>query len=449
MSYTLQTFENEKTVLKAEHLQHIENGILTVETNLSNTVYDSDYNRTIRAVNHRGWGDAPENTLPAYVESKKQGFFYVECDVGFTSDGVAVLLHDDTINRTSTGSGNISSLTYAQASKYDFGSWKNTKYAGTKLPTFEEFIALCQALQLHPYIELKNNSKYTKAMITGLVNIVCKYRMKNKVTWISANSTLLEYVISGDACARVGYVTSACNDVTISTMKSLRTGVNEVFLDIDYRQVTSSIADKCRKENIAVEVWTIDDASAVFTLDPYISGITSNYLHADKIKENYAMALYSPIDEESLTSSTFPITLYASDLENMSLSSEPPYKSVVAASPRVSYTKFDILTGISGGTYKIDWTTTGDGQIDMGIQAFDTVFYNASLFGVSSTADNKFDPGWQSGGTATIDLTENKSKAGLDLCGFRLTFGKLSSGTEHNGSISKEEITSVTITKIS
>ena len=153
--------------------------------------------------------------------------------------------------------------------------------------------------------------------------------------------------------------------------------------------------------------------------------------------------------EELLPISKFPITLTSSDLENVGLNYVYPY-TAESTSPRVSYTKFDILTGISGGTYKIDWTTTGDGQIDMGIQAFDTVFYGCYASSINATTNNKFDPGWQpgggNGGTATIDLTTNKSGAGLDVCGLRLTFSK---GTEHNGSISKEEITSVTITKIS
>lgn len=72
---------------------------------------DSEYN--VLAVNHRGYSkDAPENTIPAYIMSKQKGFNYVECDVAFTKDGVAVLLHDSTIDRTSNGSGSISSMTY-------------------------------------------------------------------------------------------------------------------------------------------------------------------------------------------------------------------------------------------------------------------------------------------------------------------------------------------------
>ena len=102
-----------------------------------------DYDKTVKAVAHRGYSStAPENTLPAYKLAKQNGFNYVECDVSMTSDGVPMLLHDATINRTSNGSGTLSQMTYAEVREYDFGSWKSSAYAGTVIPTFEEFIAL-------------------------------------------------------------------------------------------------------------------------------------------------------------------------------------------------------------------------------------------------------------------------------------------------------------------
>ena len=82
-----------------------------------------NYDLNVKAINHRGYSyEAPENTIPAYIMSKKKGFTYVEGDVSFTKDNVAVLLHDATIDRTSNGSGNITSLYYQELLQYDFGS---------------------------------------------------------------------------------------------------------------------------------------------------------------------------------------------------------------------------------------------------------------------------------------------------------------------------------------
>ena len=98
----------------------------------------------IRAVNHRGWNwYAPENTIPAFIQSKENGFDAVECDVHWTSDGVPVILHDDTINRTARNEDgteldetvNIWDITFEDVRKLDFGIRNGEKYdvTGKKL----------------------------------------------------------------------------------------------------------------------------------------------------------------------------------------------------------------------------------------------------------------------------------------------------------------------------
>jgi glycerophosphoryl diester phosphodiesterase len=151
-----------------------------------------NYDANVLSVNHRGYSaEAPENTLPAYILSKKKGFNYVETDVCFTSDGIPVLLHDATIDRTSNGTGNINSMTYEQVRAYDFGSWKSSTYAGTKIPSLAEFLYLCKSIMLHPYIELKSSGAYTQAQIQQIVDMVHSYGLKGKVSYISFSSDRL------------------------------------------------------------------------------------------------------------------------------------------------------------------------------------------------------------------------------------------------------------------
>ena len=69
-------------------------------------------------IGHRGESvEAPENTLAAFRVSKSNGVFGVEFDLSFTSDGHPVLLHDDSVDRTTDGSGEIDELTLAQVRK--------------------------------------------------------------------------------------------------------------------------------------------------------------------------------------------------------------------------------------------------------------------------------------------------------------------------------------------
>ena len=250
-----------------------------------------NYDLIMKSVNHRGYNaTAPENTLPAFKLSKKNGFNYVETDVQFSSDGVAVLCHDLTINRTarnadgsSIGSSDVylNTKTYAQLLEYDFGIWKSAEYAGTKIPSFEDFIALCKKIALHPYIELKAG---TQAQIEGLVDTVRACGMEKNVTWISFNATRLGYVKAYDEEARLGLLSDYSTSENIATAQGLMTSTNEVFMNSGSR--TAEAVQRCKVADIPMEVYTLDNTSYITALDPYITGVTSNNLIAGKVLYN-------------------------------------------------------------------------------------------------------------------------------------------------------------------
>lgn len=247
-----------------------------------------NYDKTVRAIAHRGYSTvAPENTLPAFRLAAAQGFSYVETDVSFTSDGVPVCLHDATVDRTSNGSGSIGSLTLAQVKELDFGSWKDELYAGTTIPTFGEFLGLCRALGLHPYIELKSNGAYTESQIRTLVDLVEDHGLKGKVTWISFSSTFLTYIKNYDPSARLGYISGDVVSTTIETAGTLKTVANEVF--VNTMKTTSDVVALCRNAHLPMEVWTINSKTAIRELDPYISGVTSDLLVAGKVLHDGAI----------------------------------------------------------------------------------------------------------------------------------------------------------------
>lgn len=237
-------------------------------------------NPNIKKVAHRGYNlVAPENTLSAFKLARKMGFRYVETDVSFTSDGIPVLLHDATVDRTSNGTGNINDLSFDYVRTLDFGSWKSAIFTGEKIPSFEEFIILCKNIGLHPYIEIKDTSLYTEEQIASLVDMVNRKGMNGKVTWISFSSLYLNYVKNHDNKARLGYVVNAIDNNVISNINNLKNGNNEVFLDV---ACTSDIS-LAITNNIPVEVWTVDSKDTLLALDDYIIGITTDLLLSDEV----------------------------------------------------------------------------------------------------------------------------------------------------------------------
>lgn len=325
---------------------------------------DGEYN--ILAVNHRGYSkDAPENTIPAYIMSKQKGFNYVECDVAFTKDGVAVLLHDSTIDRTSNGSGSISSMTYEQAKQYDYGRWKSADFEGTHLPTLDEFLFLCKSLGLYPYIEIKNDSGITQEMVQSVVASVKKAGMYGRVSYISFNSTYLEYVKNADPEARLGFVVNGINSSTISKIKDLSTGLNEVFVDCSYQTLTSAMIELCINADIDVEVWTVNSESWFKSMNPYIHGVTSDYIIGGKVLYDNALNYVPPVSSWipttaiSLNQSSIKITSYEAITLIANVTPSNSSEEIIWSSNNESVAKVSngVVTPVADGTCVITATS--------------------------------------------------------------------------------------------
>lgn len=92
---------------------------------------------------HRGaMSSHPENTIPAFEEAVRLGAQMVEFDLQLTQDGALVLMHDLTVDRTTDGKGKVTDLTLAQIKALDAGAKMNAKFAGTRVPNFEEALAV-------------------------------------------------------------------------------------------------------------------------------------------------------------------------------------------------------------------------------------------------------------------------------------------------------------------
>lgn len=248
----------------------------------------------VKAVNHRGFNLlAPENTLPAFCMSKKNGFRYVEADVRFTSDGVPVLLHDASINRTARNADgttisstvNIADITYEQALAYDFGIWKGAEYAGTKIPTLAQFMELCRNIGLTPRVEL---NVLTTANATTMFNVIDSCGMARKTEYNCNDQTVLQKILELEPCATIVRGMGNHNSSTVDVLGAMKTVNNTIIINAEYTVVTSAFITQCQGYDIELEVYTVDSSNVILGLDPYISGVTSDYMNAAEVLfENY------------------------------------------------------------------------------------------------------------------------------------------------------------------
>ena len=97
-----------------------------------------------RWIAHRGAGKlAPENTLAAFRVGASHGYRAFECDVKLSYDGVPFLLHDSTLQRTTSGDGPAAALTWSELSQLDAGAWHSRTFAGEPVPSFASIARHC------------------------------------------------------------------------------------------------------------------------------------------------------------------------------------------------------------------------------------------------------------------------------------------------------------------
>ena len=110
---------------------------------------------------HRGASAvAPENTLAAFRAAAEQGARWVELDVALLADGTLVVIHDDSVDRTTSGSGNLGTLNRADLDRLDAGAWFHARFAGERLPTLDETIEVLGELGLGANVEIKQHKHH-------------------------------------------------------------------------------------------------------------------------------------------------------------------------------------------------------------------------------------------------------------------------------------------------
>lgn len=146
-----------------------------LDDSIAEQVIFGDDTAAVPVFAHRGAGfDAPENTIAAFREAKRNNASGVEFDLSFTHDNVAVLFHDDTVDRTTDGSGVLATMAFDQVRQLDASSKHPfaDKFRGERVPTLEEGVRECLALGVRIIFDVK---EYDHRAVTVVDDLFKKY----------------------------------------------------------------------------------------------------------------------------------------------------------------------------------------------------------------------------------------------------------------------------------
>ena len=141
----------------------------------------------------------PENTMPAMISAVEMGCDAIETDVRRTRDGHLILIHDRDVARTTNGQGKVDEMTLEEIRALDAGAWKDPAFAGTKIPTVEEFLEYVHDKNVIINWELKEYPKelgeeWAYGTIDLLVELIDRYGMAERSIINSFSERDLEYV---------------------------------------------------------------------------------------------------------------------------------------------------------------------------------------------------------------------------------------------------------------
>ena len=130
-----------------------------------------------KLIGHRGVRDlSPENTLQSIKKAIELNIKWVEIDVKISKDHIPFLLHDSSLERTTSGNGSPFNYRYSELYKLDAGSWFDKKYKNLYPPTLKEALDLCSQKNIGINIELKPNKGSEEANVVAITELIMKHK---------------------------------------------------------------------------------------------------------------------------------------------------------------------------------------------------------------------------------------------------------------------------------
>lgn len=212
--------------------------------------------KQVKIYAHRGASQyAPENTLPAFALAAQQGADGIELDVHLTKDGQLVVIHDETLDRTTSGTGWVKDHTLAQLRQLCADNHM-PGFAQARIPTLEEVLALVQPTGMLVNIELKTSILWYEGIEEKTLDLVRKMGMDSRVVYSSFNHYSIEKVRQLAPEAETAYLYSdiICDVEKYAAAHGVR-GLHPGLWNVNMADLLQVYLGS----GLAVRVWTVND----------------------------------------------------------------------------------------------------------------------------------------------------------------------------------------------
>ena len=262
------------------------NGIITknragLEQCFTSYFLENTITRVVNVIGHRGQpSTGQENSIASSIEAYEAGATMIENDIRLTKDGVLIVMHDATLERSTNGDGNVEAMTSAAIQRFVIDG--NTAKATQPIPTLEDYFKEFKGKDVQIIIEIKSGME---ALIDPLIELIKKYEMTDQVNIITFTAIQIERLKAKYPELSVGYLTSS---ISLSEEEPLVT-VEQILEHVQKYETTfnPSYASGALGPNVMQAAWhrgitfwpwtvnKIEDFDKYFMYGA--NGITTNY----------------------------------------------------------------------------------------------------------------------------------------------------------------------------
>lgn len=204
---------------------------------------------------HRGSkGNRPENTIAAFKEAIRAGSEGIELDVHLTKDQEVVVMHDESVKRTTNGEGQIKNFTLMELKQLDAGSWFSPDFAGERIPTLKEVLLLLSDYDGTLNIEFKTDRHEYPSIEDRVVRLVHTFRPEKPVVYSSFNHESLERLKKADPGADFALLLWERLSEPWRYTEQIGASAQHLWEP----SALSATAEKLQEHGIKVRAWTVN-----------------------------------------------------------------------------------------------------------------------------------------------------------------------------------------------
>lgn len=216
---------------------------------------------------HRGASAiAPENTIAAFRAAAEQGAKWVELDVALLKDGTLVVIHDATVDRTTSGTGSLGDLTQSDLDTLDAGSWFDNAFAGERVSTLEQVLAALGDLGLSANVEIKQHPHHRS--LEELVDAVqAALRTRSPDTGIMISSFDPQALAAMHRREPTVELAMLWGEVPTDWEAQLD-AIPATTIHLHYKALSIGLLERASERGIKVRAWTCNDPAVLASFWP-------------------------------------------------------------------------------------------------------------------------------------------------------------------------------------